>query len=61
MMLELFDSREGLSYVWNESHTVNIYDHGGNEIDCFSFGYNAQGTRPTFLDFCAAVSRRIGE
>ena len=59
-MLELHDSRTGLRYVWNESHTVNVYDHGGNNVECFSFGYNATGLTPTFLEFCAAVNRRIG-
>lgn len=60
-MLELHDSRSGLRYVWNEAHTVSIYDRAGDEIDCFSFGYMADGSRPTFTEFCAAVARRIGE
>jgi hypothetical protein len=58
-MLELHDSRTGLKYVWNESHTVSIYNTWGDEIDCFSFGYTADGSKPTFIEFCAAVSRRI--
>lgn len=57
-MLELHDSRSGWTYVWNGSHTVNVYDNGNNEVDCFTFGF---GTEPTFEDFCAAVARRIGE
>ena len=60
-MLELHDSRKGLRYVWNGSHTVSIYNAWGDEIDCFSFGYVANGTPPTFLEFCAAVNRRAGD
>jgi hypothetical protein len=59
MPLELHDSRSRLRYVWNGSHTVSIYDSAGDEIDCFSFGYVANGLPPTFLEFCAAVARRI--
>lgn len=58
-MLELHDSRSGLRYVWNESHTVNVYDHGGKAVDCFSFGFSSDDSRPSFLEFCAAVARRI--
>jgi len=61
MALELHDSRTRLRYVWNESHTVNVYDADGNNVECFSFGYNATGLAPTFAEFCAAVNRRIGE
>ena len=60
-MLDLHDSRQDLTYVWNESHTVNVYNRDGEEIDCFTFGFSADGSTPTFLEFCAAVNRRIGE
>jgi hypothetical protein len=60
-MLELHDSRTGLRYVWNESHTVSIYNREGEEIDCFTFGFMADGSRPTFVEFCAAVNRRMTE
>jgi hypothetical protein len=56
MPIELHDSRSRLQYVWNGSHTVNVYDHGGNEVDCFTFGFDKE---PTFEDFCAVVARRI--
>jgi ribonucleotide monophosphatase NagD (HAD superfamily) len=57
-MLELHDSRSGWTYVWNGSHTVNVYDNGNNEVDCFTFGFDKE---TTFEDFCAAVARWIGE
>jgi len=60
-MLELHDSRSGLRYVWNESHTVNVYDQSGNAVDCFSFGFTSDGSRPSFIEFCAAVNRRAGD
>lgn len=59
-MLDLHDSLRGHSYVWNESHTVNVYQNN-QEIDCFTFGFNADGSTPTFLEFCAAVNRRMAE
>ncbi len=59
MPIELHDSRTGNRYVWNESHGVSIYNTWGDEIDYFEFGYTADGSRPTFIEFCAAVSRRI--
>ena len=54
------DSRQDLTYVWNESHTVNVYQNN-QEIDCFTFGFNADGTTPTFDEFVAAVNRRMEE
>lgn len=57
----LHDSLRGHSYVWNGSHTVNIYNRDGEEIDCFTFGFSADGSTPTFLEFCAAVNRRMAE
>ena len=54
------DSRQDLTYVWNESHTVNVYQNN-QEIDCFTFGFNANGTTPTFDEFVAAVNRRMEE
>jgi hypothetical protein len=59
MPIELHDSRTGNRYVWNESHGVSIYNTWGDEIDYFEFGYTADGSRPTFIEFCAAVNRRI--
>jgi len=59
-MLDLHDSRQDLTYVWNESHTVNVYQNN-KEIDCFTFGFNANGTKPTFDEFVAAVNRRMEE
>ena len=59
-MLDLHDSRTGFTYRWNESHTVNVYQNN-QEIDCFTFGFNASGTPPTFNEFVAAVNRRIAE
>ena len=59
-MLDLHDSRQDLTYVWNESHTVNVYQNN-KEIDYFEFGYQADGSRPTFVEFCAAVNRRMTE
>ena len=60
-MLDLHDSRSGLTYRWNESHTVNIYNAEGVEVDAFQFGFRADDTKPTYADFCAAVVRRIKE
>lgn len=57
----LCDSRSGFSYVWNGSHGVSIYNREGDEIDYFTFGYQADGSDPTFMEFVAAVNRRIGE
>lgn len=59
-MQYLRDSRHDLTYVWNESYTVNVYQNN-QEIDCFTFGFNADGTAPTFDEFVAAVNRRQGE
>ena len=59
-MQYLRDSRNDLTYVWNESHTVNVYQNN-QEIDCFTFGFNADGTPPTFDEFVAAVNRRQSE
>ena len=56
----LHDSRYGLTYVWNGSHTVNVM-RGDEEIDCFTFGFNMEGKQPTFIEFVAAVNRRQGE
>jgi len=55
----LNDSRFGLTYEWNGSHTVNVWQNG-QEIDCFTFGFNAHGVPPTFDEFVAAVNRRQG-
>ena len=60
-MLDLFDSRTGFTYRWNESNGVSIYNREGEEIDYFTFGFTADGSRPTFIEFCAAVNRRIAE
>ena len=59
-MQYIHDSRQDLTYVWNESHTVNVYQNN-QEIDCFTFGFNANGTTPTFDEFVAAVNRRMEE
>lgn len=56
----LHDSLRGHSYVWNGSHGVSIYNREGDEIDYFTFGYQADGSTPTFLEFVAAANRRIG-
>lgn len=58
-MLDLHDSRSGFTYRWNESHGVSIYNREGDEIDYFTFGFQADGSRPTFIEFCAAVNRRM--
>ena len=60
-MFDLHDSRSGLTYRWNESHGVSIYNREWEEVDYFEFGYMADGSRPSFVEFCAAVSRRTGE
>jgi hypothetical protein len=60
MPLELHDSNSRWQYVWNGSHTVSVYDHGGNEVDCFTFGFDL-GLGPTFIDFCCAVVDWIGD
>jgi hypothetical protein len=59
--LEIHDSETRLQYVWNGSHTVNVFDHGGNEVDVISFGYNDGPLPPTFFDFCMAVAEWIKE
>ena len=59
-MQYIHDSRQDLTYVWNESHTVNVYQNN-QEIDCFTFGFSANGTTPTFDEFVAAVNRRMEE
>ena len=56
----LTDSRRGLTYEWNGSHTVNIL-RDGEEIDCFTFGFNMEGKVPTFIDFVAAVNNHNGD
>ena len=58
-MLDLHDSRTGRTYRWNESHGVSIYNREWEEIDYFTFGYQADGSTPTFVEFCAAVNRRM--
>lgn len=60
-MLDLHDSRTGRTYRWNESHGVSIYNREWEEIDYFTFGYQADGSTPTFVEFCAAVNRRIAD
>ena len=60
-MLDLHDSRSGRTYRWNESHGVSIYNREWEEIDYFTFGYQADGSTPTFVEFCAAVNRRMEE
>ena len=60
-MLDLHDSRTGRTYRWNESHGVSIYNREWEEIDYFTFGYQADGSTPTFVEFCAAVNRRMEE
>jgi hypothetical protein len=57
----IIDNETRLQYVWNGSHTVNVFDHGGNEVDVISFGYNERGTRPEFVEFAAAVEDWINE
>ena len=59
--LEIHDSRTGNHFEWNGSHTVNVFGPNGKVFDVFSFGFNADGSRPTFEEFCAAVARWIGE
>ena len=60
-MLDLHDSRTGSTYRWNESHGVSIYNREWEEVDYFTFGFTADGSRPTFEEFVAAVNRRIAE
>lgn len=60
-MLDLHDSRTGFTYRWNESHGVIIYNREWEEIDYFTFGFNASGAAPTFDEFVAAVNRRMTE
>jgi len=60
-MLDLHDSRTGRTYRWNESHGVSIYNREWEEIDYFTFGYQADGSTPTFVEFCAAVNRRMAD
>lgn len=59
--LDLHDSRTGFTYRWNGSHGVNIYNRWGDETDYFTFGFTADGSRPTFEEFVAAVNRRMEE
>jgi hypothetical protein len=59
--MDLTDSRTGFTYSWNGSHTVNVFDSWGKEIDVFTFGFNSEGIAPTWEEFSAAVARRIGE
>lgn len=55
----LTDSRENLTYEWNGSYIVNVWKDGV-EIDCYTFGFNAEGTPPTYIEFIATVNRRKG-
>ena len=59
--MELHDSRTGFVYSWNGSHTVNVFDSWGKEVDVFTFGFTSDGSVPTWEEFAAAVSRRVGE
>lgn len=59
-MLELYDSRRNLRYVWNGAHTVNIYNEWGDNVDCFTFG-KFDNDHPEFIDFVAAVNNRNGD
>lgn len=58
-MLTVHDSRDGLTYEWNGSHTVNIYNLQGRNIDVFTFGFNANGDTPTEQDFLSALGRHL--
>ena len=44
-----------LTYVWNGSHTCNIYD-GMTEVDCFTFAWEKD--KPHEMDFLNALSVR---
>lgn len=44
-----------LTYVWNGSHTCNIYD-GMTEVDCFTFAWEKD--KPHETDFWNALTVR---
>lgn len=58
-MLEVWDTRSRKVYIWNGSHTVNVYAESGENIDVFTFGFNANGDTPTEQDFLSALGRHL--
>ena len=48
---------DGQIHVWNGSHTVNVYDSDGREIDCWTL-FPTDGRKPTQLEILEALTRR---
>ena len=51
-MLELPDDqviikKDDVYYVWNQAHTVNMYNTDGYNFSVFTFGFNSKGKNPT--------------
>jgi hypothetical protein len=42
-----------LQIVWNGSHTANVYNYLGNEIDVFTFAF--EKNKPSAIDFVEAA------
>jgi hypothetical protein len=47
---------ESLQIVWNGSHTANVYNYLGNEIDCFTFAFDR---KPKAIDFVNATMTHL--
>ena len=59
-MFDLVDRTTGITYSWNGSHTVNVIVRGV-EVDCFTFGLNGEGTKPSVLEFLVTTAELIKE
>lgn len=42
MLTTIASPQSGLTYEWNGLHTVNVFDHKGRNIDCFSLDYGVE-------------------
>lgn len=54
---EMRFTHDGQIHVWNGSHTVNVYDSAGHEIDCWTL-FPTDGRKPTELEILDALTRR---
>jgi hypothetical protein len=50
----MYINTPNLQIVWNGSHTANVYNYLGNELDVFTFAFDR---KPTALDFVSATAQ----
>ena len=53
--------KDDIYYVWNQAHTVNMYDFNFINFDVFTFGFTGDDVPPTLEDTLNIIEKHHKE